>query len=139
MKFTGDGTWVYEAIQEHSFICVSDGSYNPQMDPTLCSTPIILECTTGCGHLTVSFAERSNAANAFSGELLGLLAIHLLLHSMDISQPHLEGSLKLYSDCKGALTTIGSLPLACIPSSLRHADILKIMAVHCHTFHFDLS
>lgn len=98
-------------------ICISDGSYIPQLDPTICSTAIIMECALSRGHLFLSFTECSTAANAFQGELLGLVVIQLLLHSMDLSHPNLTGSVKVYSDCKGALTTISSLPCAQVSSS----------------------
>lgn len=73
-----------------------------------------------CTHSWASvliFHECSTAANAFQGELLGLVVIQLLLHSMDLSHPNLTGSVKVYSDCKGARTTISSLPCARVSSS----------------------
>jgi hypothetical protein len=33
LKYTGDGTWLYDAIQENTLICVSDGSFIRQLHP----------------------------------------------------------------------------------------------------------
>ena len=45
----------------------------------MCSAAFILECKEGTGRIVRSFPEASKMANAYSGELLGLMAIHLVL------------------------------------------------------------
>jgi hypothetical protein len=60
---------------------VSDGSYIRQLHPELCSAAMIMECQTTRNRIVVSFSEQCKQANAYRGELLGLMAIHLLLLS----------------------------------------------------------
>ena len=96
----------------------------------------MLECTQGCGRLIVTFAEHSAAANACRGELLGLMAIHLLLLSMHRISPALQGSVKIYSDCLGALGRVADLPPNRIPTRCRHSDILKTILVNCSGLSF---
>lgn len=139
LKFTGDGTWVYSAIQQNSLICVSDGSYISQLHPDVCSTAVMIECTLGGGSLSVSFAEESLAANAYRGELLGLMTVHLLLQSINLSRPELSGTVKIYSDCIGALRTIQNLPASRIPPTWSHSDILKVIATNCSHLSFQRS
>mmetsp|Transcript_35773 Transcript_35773/g.73112 ORF Transcript_35773/g.73112 Transcript_35773/m.73112 type:complete len:103 (-) Transcript_35773:1065-1373(-) len=62
---------------------------------------------------------------AYRGELLGLLAIHLILLAVNKLSPSLSGSTQIYSDCLGALHNVEHLPPHRIPSSCRHSDILK--------------
>jgi hypothetical protein len=38
-------------------------------------------------------------ANAYRGELLGLMAIHLILLSVNTVHPKLKGEVKIVSDC----------------------------------------
>ena len=64
LKFTGDGSWLYEAIQTGSLTCVSDGSFLRELHPHICSAAIMFECSKSGGQLSLSFADRSLSANA---------------------------------------------------------------------------
>jgi len=77
-----------------------------------------------CGTISVTCSYR--------GELLGLLAIHLLVRSVVKVNTSLVGSIDIYSDCKTALWTIETLPPTMIPTRFRHADILKLILIHCN-------
>jgi hypothetical protein len=90
----------------------------------------MMECTAGRGRLSLSFVDKALAANAFRGKLLGLMAIHLILHSMNETHRTLPGRVKIYSDCMGALQTIAKLPTSHIPPRWKHADILKVISQH---------
>ena len=85
----------------------------------------------GRGRLIVTFSENSAAANAYRGELLGIMAIHLLLLSVHMISLALQGSVKIYSDCLGALGKVADLPPNWIPTRCRHSDILKMILVNC--------
>ena len=128
LSYMGDGKWLYEANSRSTLLCISDGSYIREFHPIVCSAAIIMECTRGGGRLTLTFANRSNLANAFRGELLGLMAIHLILVSLHKSRPNLTGAVQIHSDCMGALKTLQSLPESWIPPNWKHADILKTIA-----------
>lgn len=130
LKVTGNGTWIYDAIREGTLLSISDGSYIRELHPQLCSTAVMMECTSGRGRLSVSFVEKSHSANAFRGELLGLMTIHLILYSVHVANQGLTGSVKIFSDCTGALQTISKLPEDRIPPRWKHADILKVIAHH---------
>jgi hypothetical protein len=70
-------------------------------------------------------------ANAYRGELLGLMAIHLILLSINKIQKSLSGSVEIVLDCLGALKRVTCLPPYWIPSQCCHLDILKTILVHC--------
>ncbi len=65
------------------------------------------------------------AACSYCGELISLLAIHLILLSVNKVNPNLLGSVHIYSDCLGALDKVENLPPHRIPSKCRHSDVLK--------------
>ena len=83
------------------------------------------------GHIIVTFAEHSAAANAYRGEMLGIMAIHLLFLSVHRISPALQGSVKIYSDYLGALVRVTDLSPNRIPIRCRHSDILKTILVNC--------
>jgi hypothetical protein len=86
--------------------------------------------------LVVSFAEKSSSANAYRGELLGLMAVHLILLAVNTVHTDLKGSAHIYTDCLGALKRVRDLPPERIPSSCRHADVLKNILVNCSGLSF---
>ena len=97
-------------------MAVTDGSFIRELYPNLCSACFVLECTEGGGKLIGSFAEKSKSANTYRGELLGLMAVHLLLLSVNWAKPGLSGECTIYSDCLGGLKKVAELPLNWIPA-----------------------
>ena len=85
------GAGLKKAIREGTCTAVGDGSFMREMSPNLCSTAFILECLKGRGTLSGSFAEATSVAGAFQGELLGLMAIHLVLLAAQVSTGDLNG------------------------------------------------
>jgi hypothetical protein len=81
--------------------------------------------------LVGSFPEASKAANAFRGELLGLMAIHLLLLAVNTVSPGLASRVKIYSYCLGALGRTAELPPYRIPTRCKHFNVLKMILVNC--------
>ena len=55
-------------------------------------------------------------ANAYQGELLGLMAIHSILLSLNTIHPKLKGGVEIVSDCLGALNRVSYLTPYRIPS-----------------------
>ena len=83
-------------IEDGTLLTVTDGSYIRELHPHLCSAAFILECTKGRGQIIGYFSEATLAANAYPGELLGLMAIHLLLLSVNKVIPPLQEKWTLY-------------------------------------------
>jgi hypothetical protein len=80
-------------------MAVTNRSYIKEHFPELCSAAIIVECTKGRRQIVGALAEASAAANAYQGELLGLMAVYLLLLAVHTISPGLKGSAAIYSDC----------------------------------------
>jgi hypothetical protein len=84
----------------------------------------------------VPFAEFSTASNAYRRELLGLLAVCLILLGINELDPMLAGKVTVYSDCKGALDKVEGLPPGRLPAKCNHSDILKNILVNCANLSF---
>ncbi len=89
MKVLGGTDWLLQAIAGRTLIAVTDGSYIREHYLELCSAAFILECTQGGGCVTGAFHEESIDADAFRGELLGLMAVYLLLLVFNTVSPRL--------------------------------------------------
>jgi hypothetical protein len=83
MSIEGGTEWVANTIQDRLLVAVTDGSYIRQLYPHLCSAAFVLECANGHGRIIGSFSESLATAKAYRGDLLGLMAIHLLLVSIN--------------------------------------------------------
>eukprot|EP00956_Cyclotella_meneghiniana_P010715 scaffold14988_cov36-Cyclotella_meneghiniana.AAC.2 len=105
-----DMEWIFDGIQNGTLVAVSDGSYIREWHPELCSAAMIMECQATRNRIVVPMAEHCLQANAYRGELIGLMAIHLLLLSFNKVRPDLQGTVHIYSDCLGALHKVENLP-----------------------------
>jgi hypothetical protein len=104
--------------------------------PYLNSAAFVLECSKGRGRLMGSFVENTPNAGSYRGKLLGFMAIHLILRSMNEISTDLRGSVHIYSDCLGALNKVKNLPPYRIPTKCSHSDILKNIMVNCSNLTF---
>ena len=98
LRLIGDEDWIKGAIERGTLTAVTDGSYIKEVCPGLCSAAFILECSEKNGRIIGSFSEASPAANAYRGELMGLMAIHLILLAANKVWSDLRGSATVYSD-----------------------------------------
>jgi hypothetical protein len=125
LKWIGKDGWIASSIQDGLCIAVTDGSYMKHLFCTIHSTALVLECQKGRGRPWCSFPEASTTVCSYRGEMVGLMAIHLLLLAVNETHPSLQGSTHLYSDCLGVLEKVGNLPPERIPANWTHSDVLK--------------
>jgi hypothetical protein len=136
MSVSGGTVWIQHSINDGSLVAVTDGLYIRELYPNLCSAAFVLECSKGQGRIVGSFSERMDVANAYRGELLDLMVIHLILLSMNKINPKLKGRVEIISDCLGAMKRVSCLPPYRIPLQCRHSDILTNILVHCRDLRF---
>jgi hypothetical protein len=136
LSIMGDPDWIAALIADNSWVAVTDGSYMKELFPDLNSAAFVLECSKGRGRLMGSFVEHTPNAGAYRGELLGLMAIHLILQSINEVFTVLQGLVYIYSDCLGALNKVKNLPPYRIPTQCSHSDILKNIMVNCSNLSF---
>ena len=77
-----DLSWLVEGIRNGTVVAVADGSYNRKTAPDVSGAGLVLCCTKAEKLLRISFFERSRSASSYREELLGLVALHLLLLAM---------------------------------------------------------
>ena len=95
--------WVVDAISGGTAVWVTDGSYNRTVAPHTSGAGWLICCTRTGLKMTGRFYERSHKASSYRAELLGLLAIHVLLAALEeyYSIPGSTG--KICCDNQGAL------------------------------------
>ena len=123
---TGDMTWLAEGIKNGTLTAVADGSYDRHRDKEVCSAGWIVVCRATKKWITGSFAERSNSASSYRGELLGMLAVHLLLLATEQLYRVTGSNTQVLCDNKGALTTFARKEKR-IPPARRNSDIRRVI------------
>ncbi len=133
----GEILWLGESIADNSLVAVTDQSYMKETYPQLNLRAFIFECTKGRGRLWGSFVKNTPDAGSYWGELLGLMAIHLILQAIDKVTPSLRGSVHILLDCLSrALCEVENLPPYRIPTQCNHSDILKNIMANCSNLPF---
>jgi hypothetical protein len=136
MQLMGANGWLEAMICANTLVAVTDGSYMQALYPNMNSCAFILECLQGRGRLTGAFSEQTMVPCSYQGEPLGLMAIHLILLSINKITPDLMGLAHIFSDCLGTLDKIRNLPPHHIPSKCRHSVVLKNVMLHCSLLSF---
>jgi hypothetical protein len=136
LKVVGKVGWLERSIANNSCTAVTDGSYMKDIYPSINSAAFVFECNKGQGCIIGSFVEHSPDAGSYRGELLGLMAIHLILRRVHEFNPTIGGSIQIISDCLGALNKVENLPPYRIPTKCSHSDILKNIMVSCEGLSF---
>ena len=125
------------SIAESSCLTVTDGSYMKQMYPNISSAAFIFECSRGRGRIIGYFVEHLPDAGSYRGELLGLMAIHLVLRGVYEFSKAIGGSVQIISDCMRALNKVENMPPYQIPTKCSHPDILKNIMITCEGLSFE--
>ena len=110
LRWEGEDDWLAEAIRRGTCVGVTDGSYMGKVYPDIHSAAFVLECSQQTGRLWGSFLERSRNACSYRGELVGLMAIHLVLRAVNKVNQDLSRQVTIYLDCLGALNMVQDLP-----------------------------
>jgi hypothetical protein len=131
-----DLDWIAASIADNSCIAVTEGSYMKELYPYLNSAAFVVECSKGRGRLTGSFVEQIPNAGSYQGELLGLMAIHLILWGINEFHQGLQGLVHILSDCLGALDKVENLPPYHMPTQCSHSNILTNIMVNCSNLSF---
>ena len=85
MSLEEDGDWIPSAAQNCSLVIVDDGSYMPDLDPSVCSAAMVITCikTGKVGRIQVCEKTDPASVSNYRAEIIvGLLASHIL-HTLD--------------------------------------------------------
>ena len=120
-------------------MAVTDGSSMKALYPDihLAAFLVLLECKNRMGRIWGSFPELSRCGYNYRGELVGLMAIHLIILATNEANAGPTGRVKIRSDCLGALNKVKNLlPTRILTGGSAHSDILKNMLVNCSDISF---
>ena len=121
-----DPSWVVECLTNNTLVCVTDGSYQKEFAPELCSDGWIMMCRKTVKCIGGTLVEKSSYASSYRGELLGLLAIQLFLLAIEEYYGVASDGNGLVCDNKAALYTFAKESKR-IPSGQANTDIQRVL------------
>ena len=83
LKLSENPSWVDECLKNKTLVCVTNGSYNKQVVPDVCSEGWVIACTQTKRQISGTLIERSKYAGSYRGELPCMLAIRLFLLAVE--------------------------------------------------------
>ena len=81
-----------------------NGSYKQKMAPEIWTAGWVIHCTVTNRNISATLIEKSDSASSYRGELLGMLAIHLFLYTIEEFY-EVTDSNNILCNIKGALYT----------------------------------
>jgi hypothetical protein len=126
-SFDEDGDWVISAAQNCSLVIVHDGSYMPDLDPSVCSAAVVITCTmTGkVGRIQVCEMTAPDSASNYRAEIIGgLLASHILF-TLDGMMTGDTSGVKIYCDNLGVVHH-AQHPFRTLSDRQAQADVLSV-------------
>ena len=126
LRLTEDLEWIVESLQNKSLVCVTDGSYDKQRAPDVCSAGWIMKCRRTGRQISGSLVEVSPSAGSYRGEMLGMLAIRLLLLAVEEYFGAITKDNRICCDNKGAIFTFEKKSKR-VTAGKSNADIRRVL------------
>ena len=122
------GNWIVNAIQQGSLMAVHDGSYQPDLDPTVCSAALAVGCSATGLRGVISMAEKTDehTASNYRGEALGALIHAALMHVCTRDEPSQFQPVRVGCDNMGIVKHARDYKLA-LPDKQKQADVIRSM------------
>ena len=96
-------TWIVEGMRNRTLSWVTDGSYNRKIAEKISGVGWVIFCTKTGKRLTGWFWEKSESADSYRAEMLGLCALHLLARALSEYYKISNWAITICCDNKGAL------------------------------------
>jgi hypothetical protein len=121
----GDGSWILEGMINRSLIIIHDGSYMKEISPLISSAASMIYCTKAKKRCKCMWAEKSESAGSYQGEILGGIVTQLILKAAATGY---KGKIpRVDADCdNNAVITHGNTPHIPLSANQTQADLLPV-------------
>jgi hypothetical protein len=81
LNFDGDGSWILDGLLNRSLIIIHDGLYMKEISPKISAAATMIYCTMTRAQCKCTWAERSDSAGSYRGEILGGIMMQKILQA----------------------------------------------------------
>jgi hypothetical protein len=125
LDYDGDGSWILEEMLNRSLIIIHDGSYMKEISPLISSAATMIYCTVAKKRCKCTWAEKSESAGSYKGEILGGIMTHLILNAAATGYKGKIPSVGADCDNNGVVTH-GNTPNIPLQTNQTQANLLCI-------------
>ncbi len=125
LDYDGDGSWILEGMINRSLIIIHDGSYMKEIFPLISSAATMIYCTIAKKRCKCTWAEKSETAGSYQGEILGSIMTQLILRAAATGYKGKIPSVGADCDNNGVITH-GNTPHIPLSTNQTQADLLRI-------------
>ena len=118
--------WVADRLRQNKLVSVTDGLYNKELAPDISSAGYVLACSESKEYVAGTLVERSPWASSYRGELLGMLALRLLLLAIEKYCELISDDNTNFCDNKGVIHTFENESKR-IPPGKSNGDVLRVL------------
>jgi len=125
LNYDGDGLWILEGMINRSLIISHDGSYMKEVSPLISTAALMIYCTLTRNRCKCTWAEHSESAGSYRGEILGGIMTQLILKAAATGY---NGMIpRVGADCdKNGVVTHGNTPHISLSTNQTQADLLRV-------------
>jgi hypothetical protein len=123
-------SWMKRALEQGMAILATDGSYSGMCGPHVCGAGWVIACRKSRKILSGSFYKFSSSANAYRGEMLGLVALHTLVLQVCRYYHLLSAKGKTICNSKSALKELSQRCRRIQPGVTQGDIFLTLRSIH---------
>jgi hypothetical protein len=125
LDYDGDGSWILEGMINRSLIIIHDGSYMKEIPPLIGSAASMIYCTKAKKRCKCTWAEKSESAGSYRGEILGGIMTQLILKAAATGYKGKIPRVEAGCDNNGVITH-GNTPHIPLSANQTQADLLRV-------------
>jgi hypothetical protein len=125
LNYDDDGSWILEGMINRSLIISHDGSYMKEVSPWISAAATMIYCNTTKKRCKCTWAEYSESAGSYRGEILGGIMTQLILKA---AAKEYNGMIpRVGADCdNNGVVTHGNTPHIPLSTNQTQADLLRV-------------
>jgi len=118
-----DGSWILNGMINRSLIIIHDGSYKKEISPSISAAATMIYCTIAKKRCKCTWAEKSESAGSYRGEILVGIMTQLLLRA---AARDYKGKIPcVRADCdNNGMVNHGNTPHIPLTTNQTQADLL---------------
>jgi hypothetical protein len=126
LDYHGDGWWILEEMINRSLIIIHDGSYMKEISPLISSAASMIYSTKAKKRCECTWAEKSESAGSYRGEILGGIMTQLILKAA--ATGYKEKILHVEADWdNNGIVTHGNTPHIPLSANQTQANLLPML------------
>ncbi len=125
LNYDDNGSWILEGMINRSLIKSHDGSYMKEVSPWISAAATMIYCNTTKKRCKCTWAEYSESAGSYRGEILGGIMTQLILKA---AANGYNGKIpRVGADCdNNGVVTHGNTPHIPLSTNQTQADLLRV-------------